>query len=342
MFQTLLLIGADEASYTNYFNVQSTRGIELVCLLSLLSALIVANLIVYFVKKDKFVLSTKISLYTLIAFSASIVIANIVMSVKDGTFEEIDCRGYIESVPFMALTVVLTIILGLMLVVTPFILDKEKHNDMRYQTRSIAYAGLLLALAFGLSYIRLFKGPYGGSITVASLLPIALYSYIFGCKKGTVVGVTFGVLQFIQDPYFYHILQFFLDYILPFGFIGLCGGMFKKIIKNPALSLLAGLGVGVVLRFISHFISGAVFFGAWMPENFTSIWTYSFVYNVAYVPVDGIISMVFGYILLSSKMFVNQINKIMNPIDKSKVITAQGELIADQKVETPKKNAVES
>ena len=310
MFQSLFLISADEVSYKNYFNVEEPRGIELICLLALLGVLIIANAVVYSTRKDKFVLSTKISLYTLIVFSASIIIANIAMAIKDHSFDEIDCRGYIESVPFMALTVVITIILGLMLIVLPFIFDKEKHNDMKFQTRSIAYAGILLALAFGLSYIRLFKGPYGGSITVASLLPIALYSYIFGSKKGTLVGVAFGVLQFIQDPYFYHILQFFLDYILPFGFIGLCGGMFKKIIKNPALSLVAGLGVGVVLRFVSHFISGAVFFGAWMPENFTSIWTYSFVYNIAYVPIDGIISMVFGYFLLRSKLFINQINMI--------------------------------
>ncbi len=310
MFQSLFLVAADEASYTNYFNVSSTRGIELVCLLSLLGILLVANLVVFFVKKDSFVLSTKISVYTLIAFSASIIAANIAIAIKDGTFKEMDCREYIETVPFMALTVIMTILFAAMLIVLPFIFDKEKHTDLKYQTRSIAYAGILLALAFGLSYIRLFKGPYGGSITVASLLPIALYSYIFGCKKGTLVGVAFGLLQFIQDPYFYHILQFFLDYIIPFGFIGLFGGMFKKIIKNPSISLIVGLAVGVVFRFLSHFISGAVFFGSWMPENFTSIWTYSFVYNIAYVPIDGIISMVFGYFLLRSKLFINQINMI--------------------------------
>ena len=338
MFQTLFLTAADGANYTNYFNVESTRGIELICLLSLLGALIIANAIVFALKREKFALSTKISLYTLIAFSASIVIANIVMSIQDGTFSEIDCRGYIESIPFMALTVILTILLSLILIVIPFIVDKEKHQDVRFQTRSIAYAGLLLALAFGLSYIRLFKGPYGGSITVAALLPVALYSYIFGCKKGTVVGVVFGLLQFIQDPYFYHILQFFLDYILAFGFVGLCGGIFKKIIKNPALSLVAGIGLGITMRFISHFISGAVFFGAWMPENFASIWTYSFVYNISYVLPDGAIAMIFGYILLRSKLFVNQINKIVNPIDKAQIIDEKGELVENKTTEQANAN----
>ena len=330
MFQSLFLIAADGVSYTNYFNVESTRGIELICLLSLIGALLIANLVVYFLKRDKFVLSTKISLYTLVLFSVSVIIANIAMSIKDGTFNEIDCRGYIESIPFMALTTILTILLTIALVVVPFIVDKDKTKDTTLQTRSIAYAGLLLALAFGLSYIRLFKGPYGGSITVAALLPIALYSYMFGCKKGTIVGVTFGVLQFIQDPYFYHILQFFLDYILAFGFVGLCGGIFKMIIKNPSLSLIAGLGLGITMRFISHFISGAVFFGAWMPETFTSIWTYSFVYNISYVLPDGVISMVIGFILLRSKLFINQMNKIVNPIDKSKVIDEKGEFINQQ------------
>lgn len=331
MFQSLFLIAADGVSYENYFNVESTRGIELICLLSLIGALLIANIVVYFIKKDKFVLSTKISLYTLILFSVSIIIANIAMSIKDGTFSEIDCRGYIESIPFMALTTILTILLTIALVVVPFIIDKEKHTDSKFQTRSIAFAGLLLALAFGLSYIRLFKGPYGGSITVAALLPVALYSYMFGCKKGTIVGVIFGLLQFIQDPYFYHILQFFLDYILAFGFVGLCGGMFKNIIKHPELSLSAGLGVGIVMRFISHFISGAVFFGAWGYDyGYTSIWTYSFVYNIAYVLPDGIIAVAVGFILLKSKMFLNQINKIMNPIDKSKILESQPESTQDQ------------
>lgn len=297
-------------SYTNYFNVTSTRGIELTCLLSLIGALLIACLVVFFTKKEKFSLAVKISFYILLAFSISIIIANIAMSIKDGTFNEMDCTGYIESVPFMALTIIMTILLVAVLVLLPFIFDKTNNKDTKYQTKSIAYAGISLALAFGLSYIRLFKGPYGGSITVASLLPIALYSYMFGSKKGAIVGVVYGLLQFIQDPYFYHILQFFLDYLIPFGLVGMSGGLFKKIIKNHAISLSCGLVLGVVLRFISHFISGAVFFGVWAPETFTSIWTYSFVYNISYVLPDGIIAIALGAVLMTNKYSLRQIQSV--------------------------------
>ena len=50
-------------------------------------------------------------------------------------------------------------------------------------------------MSFALSYLRIVKMPQGGSITIASLLPLMLYSFMFGTKKGVFAGLIYGVLQ---------------------------------------------------------------------------------------------------------------------------------------------------
>ncbi|MBR2384770.1 MAG: energy-coupled thiamine transporter ThiT, partial [Clostridia bacterium] len=70
---------------------------------------------------------------------------------------------------------------------------------------------MCVALSFALSYIKLFEMPQGGSVTLFSMLPIMLFSYIYGMKKGLLVGVIYGLLQAVQDPYIIHPAQFLLD-----------------------------------------------------------------------------------------------------------------------------------
>ena len=81
-----------------------------------------------------------------------------------------------------------------------FLTDRTKGFD----TRAITFGGVCIALSFALSYIRIIHMPMGGSITLASMLPLMLYSYMFGCKKGLVAGMIYGVLQAIQDSYLLH------------------------------------------------------------------------------------------------------------------------------------------
>lgn len=47
----------------------------------------------------------------------------------------------------------------------------------------------------------------GGSITLASMLPLMVYSYMFGARKGVFAGLIYGVLQFIQNPQVYEWMQ---------------------------------------------------------------------------------------------------------------------------------------
>ncbi|NLZ53777.1 MAG: energy-coupled thiamine transporter ThiT [Thermoanaerobacteraceae bacterium] len=141
----------------------------------------------------------------------------------------------------------------------------------KLRTKTVVYGGLCVAIAFVLSYIRLYRWPQGGSITIASSLPIFVYAYIFGPAAGIAAGTAYGLLQLIQDPYILHPFQVFLDYILAFAAWGLAG-FFRK---NISLGIIFG-GAGQIF---SSFLSGVIFFGSYAPEGMSPI-IYSLAVNV--------------------------------------------------------------
>ena len=141
----------------------------------------------------------------------------------------------------------------------------------KLRTKAVVYGGLCVAVAFVLSYIRLYRWPQGGSITIASPLPIFVYAYIFGPAAGIAAGTAYGLLQLVQDPYILHRFQVFLDYILAFAAWGLAG-FFRK---NISLGIIFG-GVGQIF---SSFLSGVIFFASYAPEGMSPI-IYSLVVNV--------------------------------------------------------------
>jgi thiamine transporter len=200
------------------------------------------------------------------------------------------------------------------ILVLAFFTDKNKEP---FNARSLALAGICVALAFALSYVRIFKMPMGGSITLASTLPIMLYSYIYGSKKGLLIGLIYGILQAVQDPWIIHPAQFVLDYGVAFAAIGTTGfvkdlGLFKGKVR---LQFALGAVAAGLMRLLAHFFSGAFAFGsfgAWYTdysEAFNNPYVYSLVYNLLYVVPDLLISLAAGLILLSSKNFVKMINR---------------------------------
>lgn len=160
------------------------------------------------------------------------------------------------------------------------VLGAMKKNNERFTTKMLVYGSLCIALSFVLSYIKLFSWPQGGSITPASMLPIMIFASMFGVLPGLVVGVAYGMLQLIQDPYVIHWAQLLLDYPLAFGAIGFAG-IFAN---NLVLSSLAG-GFG---RFICSFLSGVIFFASYAPENMNVI-IYSLAVNGLIIGTETII-----------------------------------------------------
>lgn len=206
-----------------------------------------------------------------------------------------------KDYPGMSLVgmVVSAVVILAVLVVLWFVGDKRKLND----TRSIVYGAVAMALAFVLSYARLFKLPNGGSITFASLLPLMIYCCMFGTRRGLIVCSLYGVLQALQDPYIIHPMQFLLDYPLSFGLIGVSGifmekGVFKE---KKILAFLLGGVVAVLLRYICHVCSGTFAFAEY--TDFKAALAYSLGYNATYVFADMAISLVAGSFLFASKSF---------------------------------------
>lgn len=211
------------------------------------------------------------------------------------------------------------IVIVCVLVLVAFTLGKKDKKP--FDTHCIALAGVCVALSFALSYVKLWDMPTGGSVTLVSLLPVMLFAFIYGTKKGLLVGLLYGVLQAIQDPWLIHPAQFILDYPIAFSCVCLAGvfsdlNLFKKL---PQVRFALSAVIAGAFRFICHVLSGVFAFGAYAVDaGAESFWTYSLIYN-SYVFIDIALVIVVGTILLSSKAFVKEIekNSIINNEDNS-------------------------
>ena len=167
-------------------------------------------------------------------------------------------------------------------------LAKRPQKQGKTDVRALTYGALCMAMSFVLSYIKLWSMPLGGSVTLASMLPLLWYSNKFGVKNGLIAGAAYGLLQLIQKPEIYHWVQVLLDYPLAFMMLGLAGS-----VKNLQL----GSVIGVAGHWVCHILSGAIFFAEWVPEGWSNAWVYSAAYNGAYLLVDLIICLVLSFVL---------------------------------------------
>ena len=167
-------------------------------------------------------------------------------------------------------------------------LAKSPKKAGRTDVRALTYGALCIAMSFVLSYIKLWSMPMGGSVTLASMLPLLWYSNKFGVRNGLIAGAAYGLLQLIQKPEIYHWAQVLLDYPLAFGMLGLAG-----CVKNLQLGSI----LGVAGRWIMHILSGAIFFAEWVPEGWSNAWIYSAAYNGGYLLAELILCLVLSFAL---------------------------------------------
>lgn len=155
----------------------------------------------------------------------------------------------------------------------------------RLSTKVVATAAVCIAMSFLLSYLKLFEMPMGGSITALSMLPMLVFSWMFGVVPGLIAGAAYGLLQLIQRPEIVHPIQMILDYPAAFAMMGLAG-VFRKVERRWALP--AGVVLACFARFLCHFITGMVFFGMYAPAlDFWSVFIYSAAYNGGYMGVEA-------------------------------------------------------
>lgn len=175
-------------------------------------------------------------------------------------------------------------------------------------TRRLTAMAVAVALAVLLGFIRLYRLPWGGSLSL-KILPLVYLAVTHGPRAGMAGGLAAGLVTLIVDPVILHPIQVALDYLLPYALIGVIGWF-------PGWPR-AGILVAGVLRLASHVVSGAVYFAAFTPpelnrqvyelirdytgialspllQEWTAPWLYALLYNASVVVPETILMILFA------------------------------------------------
>ena len=159
---------------------------------------------------------------------------------------------------------------------------------MQTKTKRLTESAMLLAVAIVLElFSKMFipEMPFGGQVTLVSMLPVVLISYRHGVKWGLVAGLGYALIEMLigartvaaafQPGYFGDgtmllnaLIMCVLDYLVAFTVLGL-GGMFRDKIKAPGTALALGSVVALGARYVSHIASGYILFSGWAEWFFT-------------------------------------------------------------------------
>jgi len=156
----------------------------------------------------------------------------------------------------------------------------------KLRVKEITFSAIAIALGVILGMFKVIKMPFGGSLTLFSMLIMCLPGFFFGRFTGIIAGVCCGLLNFIIEPYFYFPAQFIVDYILAFGSLGLSG-----FFANSKNGLIKGYCVGVFFRYVFAVLSGFLFFGEYAWEGWNPL-AYSLAYNALYILTEGVVTVI--------------------------------------------------
>ena len=176
--------------------------------------------------------------------------------------------------------------------------------------RILVEGAIMVAMAFGLSFLKIVKFPWGGSITVLSMLPIIVFSIRNGVGSGLMCSFVYSLTQLAQGIIGDGLLGWgltplllvgciFFDYVGAFTVLGLAG-MFRK--KGMG-GWISGAIIAIALRYILHILSGSLIFasvGMILDWNIENTWVYSMVYNGAYMLPEMILTTIGAVVLFKT------------------------------------------
>ena len=175
---------------------------------------------------------------------------------------------------------------------------KNNVTNSHLRVRALCEGAILVALAFILSFVKLYELPNGGSLTPA-MFPILLYGLRWGLPRGLIAGFVFGLLQLIFDgAYAWGWQSMLLDYLLAFTPLGLAG-----LFKGKAWGIFPGTVLGCAARFVIHYISGVTIYRIIEPTavpgfgTFDNASLYSLVYNGSYMIPNMLLAMLLAGVL---------------------------------------------
>lgn len=217
---------------------------------------------------------------------------------------------------------------------------------MTSKTRRLTESAMLLAVAIVLELVsKMFipEMPFGGQITLVSMLPVVLISYRYGVKWGLCSGFAYALLEMaigtktvmaaFQPGYFGDgvlivnaLIMCFLDYVVAFTVLGL-GGIFRNRIAKPGVALMTGSLVALGARYVAHIASGYILFAGYAEWFFTQegfpTWgaslvetlspellgfVYSVVYNGMYMIPEMILTAVVALLLARVPKIVTKLS----------------------------------
>ncbi len=146
---------------------------------------------------------------------------------------------------------------------------------------------------------KLIPAPWlqGGSVTLASMVPIVSVSLMLGTKWGLLCSVLYAFIQMLfgfypppTQSFINYVLVVVLDYIAAFGVLGFAGGIYRALGKKRYAIALSGFLV-TVMRYVCHILSGILIWGVYADEG-QSVLSYSLLYNGGYMVPEIIITTV--------------------------------------------------
>lgn len=161
---------------------------------------------------------------------------------------------------------------------------------------AVIVSALFIALSTVLSeLIPSISLPFGGSITVFSMVPVCLIGILFGVRTGLLANIAYGVIQLIfgagnlaYGTWWGAVVTIILfDYIVAYAVLGF-SGVFTKVIKNKLLSAVLGVLLVCLLRYLCHFITGVTVWRE-ISDLLEAIW-FSITYNGTYMIPEMIIT----------------------------------------------------
>ena len=164
---------------------------------------------------------------------------------------------------------VVTISVGIVLFLAAVFFAGKRSKRQKMTTKQLVFCAAAMALAF-----------------VTSIVLVANW---YGVGTGVLVGLAYGILQFIQEPYVLSFFQVCCDYILAFAALGVAGFFAKK--KH---GLLKGYIAAVLARGAFHALGGDLYWIVYMPDNFPKSLTaiYPIAYNYSFLLAEAAITLV--------------------------------------------------
>lgn len=184
---------------------------------------------------------------------------------------------------------------------------------MKFKVKNLVVCALFIALSTVLSeLIPSISLPFGGSVTVLSMVPVCLIGIMFSFKEAILANLVYGAIQLLfgagnlayATSLTATVAIILFDYIIAYGVLGL-SGIFKKVIKNKGLSAVLGVVFVCLLRYLCHFITGVTVWRE-IADLSDAIW-YSISYNGTYMIPEIIITSLGVYLLIKTKA----INKLL-------------------------------